>query len=98
MPETLKQLPASTADTPAVRFLRAAQQCRARDLERLSALGELVKGTGDLIHGLQRERGASSIVLGSHGASFNEQLEAQVSRCCELEGEVRAKLEHVDAK
>lgn len=89
---------AGGADLPAARFLRAAQVCKARDLERLVALGELVSHVGDLIHGLQRERGASSIVLGSHGASFHEQLEAQVAACCQLEAEVRASLEHVDSK
>jgi DnaJ-domain-containing protein 1 len=97
MHETLKLTAPSAADMPAARFLRAAQLCRARDLERLFVLGELVRSIGELIHGLQRERGASSIVLGSHGASFQEQLEAQVSACRELEHDVRSRLEQVDA-
>jgi hypothetical protein len=98
MHEPPKPLPPHTTDAPAMRFLRAAQRCRARDLERLFAVGELVRSIGELIHGLQRERGASSIVLGSHGASFLEQLDAQVSVCRELERDVRARLEQVDAK
>jgi AmiR/NasT family two-component response regulator len=97
MREPLEHSDVSTADLAATRFLRAAQLCRARDLERLFVLGELVRSMGELIHGLQRERGASSIVLGSHGASFLEQLDAQVSACCALERDVRERLDHVDA-
>jgi hypothetical protein len=85
-------------DIHASRFIRAAQLCRTRDLERLFALGELVKSISELIHGLQRERGASSIVLGSHGANFQDQLDAQVVASRELERDVRARLEHIDEK
>ena len=61
---------ATQADTLADRFLRSAQLCRARDLKRLSILSDLVKGISELIHALQKERGASSIYLGSNGAQF----------------------------
>ena len=40
---------------PDARFLRAAQLCRMRDLERLSVLGELVHSLSELIHALQIE-------------------------------------------
>jgi hypothetical protein len=86
----------SEVTDPASRFLSAAQVCRTRDLERLSILGELVAGLSALIHGLQRERGASSIVLGSHGASFQTRLSAQVSECQVLERDVRTRLARVD--
>jgi hypothetical protein len=98
MHEPLTEPLSSAAAVPATRFMRAAKLCRARDLERLFALGELVRSLGDLIHGVQRERGASSIVLGSHGANFLEQLDAQIAVCLQLERDVRAKLEQVDAK
>ncbi len=83
---------------PDAKFLRAAQLCRMRDLERLSVLGELVLSLSELIHALQRERGASSIVLGSHGASFRDQLIAQVRKSSELEQQVRDRLDQLDRK
>jgi nitrate/nitrite sensing protein/ANTAR domain-containing protein len=83
---------------PDARFLRAAQLCRMRDLERLSVLGELVYSLSELIHALQRERGASSIVLGSHGASFRDQLIEQVHRSSDLEQQVRDRLDRLDRK
>jgi hypothetical protein len=76
--------------------MRAAQACRIRDLQRLIILGELVGGLSELIHGLQRERGASSILLGSHGASFQECLSEQVTHCQALERDVRERLNCVD--
>jgi hypothetical protein len=45
-------------ETPAARFLRSATLCRIRDLEQLVILGELVKDISELIHALQKERGA----------------------------------------
>jgi AmiR/NasT family two-component response regulator len=98
MPEATGQVETGVAGIPAARFLLAARLCRTRDLERLFALGELVRSINELIHGLQRERGASSIVLGSQGVSFRNRLEQQVSVCAELERDVRARLENIDQK
>ena len=84
--------------SPDARFLRAAQLCRMRDLERLSVLGELVHSLSELIHALQRERGASSIVLGSHGASFRDKLVAQVGVSVALEQQLRGRLDQLDRK
>jgi AmiR/NasT family two-component response regulator len=81
---------------PERRFLRAANLCRRHDLERLAVLGELVKTLSELIHGLQRERGASSIVLGSHGESYKDRVDLQVAQCKQLERVARARLEHID--
>jgi Nitrate and nitrite sensing/ANTAR domain len=83
---------------PDMRFLRAAQICRMRDLERLAVLGDLVHGLSELIHSLQRERGASSIVLGSNGATFRDRLSDQTSEACKLEQLVRDRLNHLDQK
>lgn len=83
---------------PDSRFLRAAQLCRMRDLERLSVLGELVQSLSELIHALQRERGASSIVLGSHGTNFQDRLSLLAVKGRELEREVRERLDHLDQK
>jgi hypothetical protein len=89
----------ATADrTPAARFLRSARLCRARDLELLSILSELVKGISELIHALQKERGASSIYLGSNGAHFADRLVERVAESSGLEERVRDHLEHMDGK
>jgi hypothetical protein len=89
---------ATQAETLAARFLRSAKTRRARDLKQLSILSALVKGVSELIHALQKERGASSIYLGSNGARFSERLGARVteSRC--LEERVRDELERMDER
>jgi AmiR/NasT family two-component response regulator len=85
-------------ETPAARFLRSATLCRTRDLEQLVILGELVKDISELIHALQKERGASSIYLGSNGAHFADRLAARIAECEALEKAVRERLAHVDEK
>ncbi|MGQ9369005.1 nitrate- and nitrite sensing domain-containing protein [Azospirillum sp. ST 5-10] len=82
----------------AARFRRSARLCRIRDLEQLSALSDLVRDIGALIHALQKERGASSIFLGSNGGRFAERLGRRIAECRSLEEVVRARLEHVDER
>src|SRR5882762_5093462 len=77
-----KPTDATGGHTLAARFLRSAQLCRARDL----------------IHALQKERGASSIYLGSNGAHFADRLVARVAESRSLEIRVRDHLEHMDGK
>ena len=89
---------ATQAGARAARFLRSAQMRRARDLEQLSVLADLVRGISALIHALQKERGASSIYLGSGGAHFADRLAARVAESRSLEGRVRDHLEHADEK
>lgn len=93
-------LPTVSADAPdrrsaAERFLRAARLCRIHDLERLLAVSELLREIGELIHALQKERGASSVYLGSNGTSFARQLEERVVHSQTLERVVRERLEQV---
>ncbi len=89
---------AGPSDRVAARFLRSARLCRTRDLEQLSILGELVRELSGLIHALQKERGASSIYLGSNGTQFSDPLSQRVAECRALELAVRERLEHVDEK
>ncbi len=89
---------ASPSDGVAARFLRSARLCRTRDLEQLAILGELVRELSGLIHALQKERGASSIFLGSTGSQFAERLAQRVAECRALELAVRERVEHVDEK
>src|SRR5882762_3353814 len=89
---------ATQTDAQTARFLRSARLCRARDLKQLSVLSDLVKGISELIHALQKERGASSIYLGSNGAHFADRLVARVAESRSLEVRVRDHLEHMDEK
>ncbi len=93
-----KPTDATEGHTLAARFLRSAQLCRARDLKLLSILSDLVKGISELIHALQKERGASSIYLGSNGAHFADRLAERVAESRGLEERVRSHLEHMDEK
>jgi Nitrate and nitrite sensing/ANTAR domain len=88
----------SAADSPAARFLRSARLCRNRDLEQVSILGELMRELSQLIHALQKERGASSIYLGSNGLQFLQRLFDCIAECEALEITVRDRLEHIDGK
>jgi hypothetical protein len=84
--------------SPALRFLRAAGACRVRDLQQLSVLGDLVRGISELIHALQRERGASTIFFGSQGQRFADKLQARVVDSVAAEAQVRSRLEHIDER
>ena len=90
--------PAAGVQTPAARFFRSARLCRARDLTQLSILGDLVQGISKLIHALQKERGATSIFLGSGGATFADRLAMRIAESREIETLVREHLEHIDAQ
>jgi hypothetical protein len=86
----------SCDESLATRFWRSAKSCHARDLKHLAVLSELVQAISELVHALQKERGASSIYLGSNGAQFSDRLTACVAdgRC--VESRVRGRLQHVD--
>jgi hypothetical protein len=81
---------------PGARFLQLARACRVRDLQQLVILGGLVRSVSAFIHSLQKERGASSIYLGSSGKDFVEQLQARVTECRALESAARAQIERID--
>jgi AmiR/NasT family two-component response regulator len=73
-----------------------ARLCRARDLRQLSILGDLVQDISKLIHALQKERGATSIFLGSGGATFADRLAVRVAESREIEALMRERLERID--
>lgn len=58
----------------ALKFLLIAKRAEIRVLERLAISCELVSLCGELIHRLQRERGASSLFLASGGQRFADAL------------------------
>lgn len=51
-------------------FLIASRQCELAHLQHFLELGRLIQTIGDLVHGLQQERGASNVYLGSAGGRF----------------------------
>ena len=56
-------------------FIIASRQCEIDDLSHLMRMGQLVAVISNLIHALQRERGASNLYLGSGGKRFAAQLD-----------------------
>ncbi len=88
--------PARRSDRPSVeRFVRSANLCRTRGLEQLVILSELMRALSELIHALQKERGAASIFLGSTGTQFAACLNERVGDCQVLEQAVREQLERL---
>lgn len=78
--------PAATNHTPSLSgkprasdFLIASKKCELASLERFLQMGQLVLSIGNLIHTLQRERGASNVFLGSGGMRFSAELSTLVA-------------------
>lgn len=57
----------------ASRFLIASKRCEIDALETLLGMAPWIASVSDLIHALQRERGASNLYLGSKGTSFDDE-------------------------
>lgn len=55
-------------------YLAASRQCEIRSLQSLLSLCELVVACSNLVHALQRERGASNLYLGSGGKRFTREV------------------------
>lgn len=60
----------------AANYLISARRCEIRALEHFLLLGRLVSAVSTLVHELQRERGASNLMLASNGASYTSELGA----------------------
>ena len=69
-------MPSSVApERPLARdYLIASKRCELLNLERYLQMGKLVLSTGNLVHRLQRERGATNVFLGSGGTRFASEL------------------------
>jgi methyl-accepting chemotaxis protein len=80
----------------ALHVLLVAKELELAELTRLIAVSDLVAATGALIHELQRERGASSIFLGSGGREFGAELADQRARCERQEAEMKERLAAID--
>ncbi len=77
-------------------FLVAAKRCEIAELQQLALTSALVNATGRLIHGLQRERGLSNLLIGSQGARFADMRLQQIEECRQIEGELRACFDDLD--
>ena len=61
----------------ALSWLLASHQCERAGLQNLLQTGQLTEEIGQLIHQLQRERGASNIWICSQGQLFGDELPAR---------------------
>ena len=77
-------------------FLVAAKRCEIAELQQLALTSALVNVTGRLIHGLQRERGLSNLLIGSQGTRFVDMRLQQIEECRQIEGELRACFDDLD--
>ncbi|KAF0809204.1 response regulator receiver and ANTAR domain-containing protein [Alcanivorax sp. S71-1-4] len=57
-------------------FLIASRQSEMLSLEAFLGMGRLVVAVSNLVHALQRERGASNLYLGAHGRRHGDRLAA----------------------
>jgi Nitrate and nitrite sensing/ANTAR domain len=64
----------TTPSLSAIDFLIASKQSEIKSLEYFLNMGQLVVMVSDLIHTLQKERGASNLYLGSKGHHFTDEL------------------------
>ncbi|MGI4776764.1 MAG: nitrate- and nitrite sensing domain-containing protein [Janthinobacterium lividum] len=70
-------------------FLVAALRSETDELDQLARTSELVGAIGRLVHGIQRERGISNVVLASGGKRFGVELQTQIAESLQLEERVR---------
>ncbi len=81
----------------ALAFLVLARRSEIEELEQLARTCALVGAIGQLVHGLQRERGLSNVLLASRGQRFAAQRQAQLGESLRLEQAVRAGFEQLGA-
>ncbi|MDK9558497.1 nitrate- and nitrite sensing domain-containing protein [Marinobacter sp. M216] len=73
--------PPSAAD-----YLIASRQCELMNLQYFLQMGKVVQSISNLVHGLQRERGASNVFLGSGGEKFVNERRATIAESERLAG------------
>ncbi len=69
-----KKMQNQTIPLNATDFLIASKRSEINSLEYFLEMGQLIVIVSDLIHALQKERGASNLYIGSKGQHFSEQL------------------------
>lgn len=69
-------MPARLHNNRAVEFLIASKRCEIQGLRDFNVISGLIPVIGDLVHSLQRERGASNLYVGSQGRDYQAELSA----------------------
>lgn len=72
-----------------IHFLASAKDSERTDMVHLHQLGQLIHLSAELQHELQRERGLSSLFLGSAGERFGSAIREQVMLSLEAEHHLR---------
>jgi len=68
-------------------YLIASKKCELMNLQYFLQMGQLVQCISNLVHSLQRERGASNVLLGSGGCKFHHQRQQIVAESDRLRRE-----------
>ena len=69
-------MPGQLHNNRAAEFLIASKRCEIQGLRDFNEISDLIPVIGDLVHSLQRERGASNLYVGSRGANYQAELVA----------------------
>lgn len=77
-------------------YLIASKRCDIHDLEQLLGTGRLVVAVSNLIHALQRERGAANVYLASGGGRFARDLPGLRQAALKQERQFRERLARID--
>ncbi|MFU2488273.1 nitrate- and nitrite sensing domain-containing protein [Thauera sp. WH-1] len=84
--------------TSALSFLVAARRCEIDELEQLARTCELVQELSELVHRLQRERGACNVHLASAGQRFGAELDERIAASAAAEVGVRDWLDGLEQR
>lgn len=82
----------------ALSFLIAARQCEIDELEQLARTSELALILGQLVHELQRERGASNMFVASGGLRFADQRRAALAASDQAIAQARACFDQLETQ
>lgn len=82
--------------TSGLSFLIAARRCEIDELEQLARTSALVDAVSRFAHALQRERGASNLLLASRGTRFADVRKALVHDSLQHEQQTRAAFDALD--
>lgn len=86
-------MPGKLHNNRAVEFLIASKRCEIQGLRDFNAISGLISVIGDLVHSLQRERGASNLFVGSRGTDYQAELLAIRQQSDEKRAELEEKLD-----
>ena len=82
--------------TSGITFLVAARRAEIRELEQLAVTSEWVSQIGELVHGLQKERGLANVWLGAPSERLAAQRSQQVAQSQACEQQVRERFDALD--